>query len=475
MVKEAPSPSTSPGESRGRLLLVDDDASMCEMLEVDLRERGFSVTWCTTPDEALGLCANPDAFDVVVSDLNLRGASGLDLTRELIGREPELPVILITAFGSIESAVKAIRLGAYDFITKPFEFDALALTVERAVAHRALRREVSRLRREVATNPPRFGALLGTSAPMVDLFRLLHRVADTSTTVLVTGESGVGKELVARALHDQSRRARAPFVAVNCGALPETLLDSELFGHLKGSFTDARADRAGVFREANGGTLFLDEIGELPVSLQPKLLRVLQERVVRPLGGNREVPVDVRIVCATNVDLLEAVEQGRFREDLYYRLDVVHLEVPPLRTRGTDVLLLAHAFLQRLAEREGRAVLTLAPEVAERLVSYDWPGNVRELLNCLERVVALSANDVIRLVDLPDRLRETTRRHAVELDVSEPSSMLPLAEMERRYVLKVLDALKGNKRQAAKVLGLDRSTLYRRLQSWGQPSADSET
>jgi two-component system, NtrC family, response regulator AtoC len=372
--------------------------------------------------------------------------------------------------------VKAIRLGAYDFITKPFEFDALALTVERAVAHRALRREVSRLRREVATNPPRFGALLGTSAPMVDLFRLLHRVADTTTTVLVTGESGVGKELVARALHEQSRRARAPFVAVNCGALPETLLDSELFGHIKGAFTDARADRAGVFREANGGTLFLDEIGELPVALQPKLLRVLQERVVRPLGGNREVPVDVRIVCATNFDLLEAVEQGRFREDLYYRLDVVHLEVPPLRTRGTDVLLLAHAFLQRLAEREGRPVLTLAAEVTDRLVSYDWPGNVRELLNCLERVVALSAGDVIRLADLPDRLRETTRsHHAVELDVSEPSTMLPLAEMERRYVLKVLDALKGNKRQAAKVLGLDRSTLYRRLQSWGQPSTDSES
>jgi two-component system response regulator HydG len=279
----------------------------------------------------------------------------------------------------------------------------------------------------------------------------------------------VGKELVARALHQESRRARAPFVAINCGALPETLLESELFGHMKGAFTDARADRAGVFREAHGGTLFLDEVGELPVSLQPKLLRVLQERVVRPLGANREVPVDVRIVCATNVDLLEAVERGRFREDLYYRLDVVHLEVPPLRSRGTDVLLLAQAFLARLAQRDGRPLMTLAPEVAQRFLSYEWPGNVRELLNALERVAALSVTDVITVEDLPDRIRDHMGA-PVEPDVSEPATLLPLAEMERRYILKVLAALDNNKRRAAEVLGLDRSTLYRKLQLFGRDS-----
>jgi two-component system response regulator HydG len=469
VVKEAASSSISQAEGRGRLLLVDDDASMCEMLEVDLGARGFTVDWCTTIAEALPRAAQPDVYDAVVTDLNLRVGSGLDLTRELVARQPNLPVIIITAFGTVESAVQAIRLGAYDFITKPFEFDALALTVERAVAHRALKAEVDRLRREVASQPPRFGELLGKSPPMVDLFRLLHRVADTTTTVLVTGESGVGKELVARALHQESRRARAPFVAINCGALPETLLESELFGHMKGAFTDARADRAGVFREAHGGTLFLDEVGELPVSLQPKLLRVLQERVVRPLGANREVPVDVRIVCATNVDLLEAVERGRFREDLYYRLDVVHLEVPPLRSRGTDVLLLAQAFLARLAQRDGRPLMTLAPEVAQRFLSYEWPGNVRELLNALERVAALSVTDVITVEDLPDRIRDHMGA-PVEPDVSEPATLLPLAEMERRYILKVLAALDNNKRRAAEVLGLDRSTLYRKLQLFGRDS-----
>ena len=433
MVKEAPSSSISPPEGRGRLLLVDDDASMCEMLEVDLRARGYRVDWCTTVAEALPLTTRGERYDAVITDLNLRGASGLDLTRDVISRDPTLPVIVITAFGSVESAVQAIRLGAYDFITKPFEFDALALTVERAVAHRALKNEVDLLRREVATHPPRFGALLGESAPMVELFKLLHRVADTSTTVLVTGESGVGKELVARALHDQSRRSKAPFVAINCGALPENLLESELFGHVKGAFTDARSDRSGVFREANGGTLFLDEVGELPLSLQPKLLRVLQERMVRPLGADREVPIDVRIVCATNVDLVEAVERGRFREDLYYRLDVVHLDVPPLRTRGTDVLLLAQAFLSRLAEREGRPVARLSAEVAERFLAYDWPGNVRELLNSLERVTALSTGPTIMVSDLPDRIRERPMT-SVEPDPTEPSTILPLAEMERRYI-----------------------------------------
>jgi two-component system, NtrC family, response regulator AtoC len=466
VVKEAPSASISQAErARGRLLLVDDDASMCEMLEQDLRGRGFAVDWCTSAEEALPRASQPDAYDAVVTDLNLKGSSGLDLCRELVARNASLPVIIITAFGSIESAVSAIRLGAYDFITKPFEFEGLAMTIERAVAHFALRAEVERLRRQVAEHPPRFAELLGHSQPMLDLFRVLHRVADSGATVLVTGESGVGKELVARALHQQGRRARGPFVAINCGALPETLLESELFGHVKGAFTDARADRLGVFREAHGGTLFLDEIGELPMALQPKLLRVLQERTVRPLGGDREVAIDERIVCATNVDLVEAVEQGRFREDLYYRLDVVRIEVPPLRSRGTDVLLLAQAFLARLAAREGRPVPALAPEVAQRFLAYEWPGNVRELLNALERAVALSSSDAVRVTDLPARLQRL--EPVATPDAAEPGTLLPLAEMEKRYILKVLATLGGNKRRTAEVLSVDRSTLYRKLQQYG--------
>ncbi len=439
------------------------------MVAHDLRRRGHDVVWCTTAEQALALSVG-EPFDTVISDLNLRSSSGLDLCRELVTRHPGLPVIIITGFGSIESAVQAIRLGAYDFITKPFDFEALALTVERAVKHFALQREVNRLRTEVTQNQPRFPDLLGQSPPMLELFRMLGRAADSSTTVLVTGESGVGKELVARAVHQASRRRTGPFVALNCGALPETLLESELFGHVRGAFTDARADRSGVFREANGGTLFLDEVGELPMPLQPKLLRVLQERTVRPVGADRELPIDVRIVCATNADLQAAVEAGRFREDLYYRLDVVHLEVPPLRSRGTDVVLLAEAFLERLARREGQAVRPLSPEAAQCLLTYDWPGNVRELLNALERALVLSDGKSVRVDDLPERIRSP---RAVALpDDREPTTLLPLAEMEKRYILKVLALKQGNKRQTAEALAVDRSTLYRKLAQYGEPGAD---
>ncbi len=434
------------------------------MLADDLTRRGHEVKWCTTSEKALEL-ATHEPFDTVITDLNLRTSSGLELTRELNVRQPFLPVIIITGFGTIEAAVQGIRAGAYDFITKPFDFDALALTIERAVRHFRLQREVHRLRREVSLNQPRFPELLGKSPPMLELFRIVSRAAESNATVLVTGESGVGKELVARAIHQASRRSAGPFIAINCGALPEHLLESEFFGHTKGAFTDARTERLGVFREANGGTLFLDEVGELPLALQPKLLRALQERTVRPVGSDREFPVDVRIVCATNVDLQAAIEQGKFREDLYYRLDVVHLEVPPLRSRGTDVLMLAQAFLERLAKRDQKPVRALSPEAAQCLLGYDWPGNVRELLNVLERSLALTEGDTVRLVDLPERLR--TPQASALPDPTEPATMLPLAEMEKRYILKVLELKKGNKRQAADALQVDRSTLYRKLAQYG--------
>ncbi len=457
----ATSKSTS-GSERPQVLVVDDDVNMCEMLAIELETRGYAVDCRTSARAALAQFDGRENYATVVTDLNLGDESGLELCRELGAHDPTLPVVLITGFGTIEAAVRAIRLGAYDFVTKPFDFDSLSLTLERAVKHRSLQQEVRQLKKQLADGPPSFGELIGKSPPMVELFRVLRLAADSNATALIMGESGVGKELVARALHREGLRRDAPFVAVSCGALPATLLESELFGHVKGAFTDARSDRAGVFREAQGGTLFLDEIGELPMALQPKLLRVLQERTVRPLGGNKEIPVDVRIVCATNVNLHRAVKQGRFRQDLFYRLDVTSIQVPPLRRRGTDIVLLAEAFLEQAARHEGRPTLSLSAAVAERLLSYDWPGNVRELHNLAQRFVAIARGPVMGLNDLPAQMRPAPLPLPAPLEA--PGSFPSLDEVERKYIRSVVDALKGNKRRAAAVLGLDRSTLYRKLQ-----------
>jgi two-component system response regulator HydG len=296
---------------------------------------------------------------------------------------------------------------------------------------------------------------------------LVERIADSDASVLITGESGTGKEVVARALHRGGRRKDGPFVAINCAALPETLLESELFGHERGAFTDARAARSGLFVQANGGTLFLDEIGELPLPLQPKLLRALQERVVRPLGGEREIPFDVRLVAATNRDLDTAVHDGRFREDLYFRVNVIHVPLPPLRARGGDILLLAQTFVGAYGARSGKQVTGLSPQAAERLLAYAWPGNVRELENCIERAIALAQHDQILPDDLPEKIRDYRRSHVLVAS-DDPAELVPLEEVERRYILRVLEAVGGNKSQAAQVLGLGRKTLYRKLEEYGE-------
>jgi two-component system response regulator HydG len=394
--------------------------------------------------------------------------TGLELCQRVVADRPDIPVLMLTAFGSFEIAVGAIRAGAYDFVTKPVEIEALAIAVRRAAEHRSLRGEVKRLREAVA-NTRRRGELIGASPAMQQIYQLLDQVSATDATVLITGESGTGKEVVAREIHNRSKRSAAPFVVVNCAAVPDALLESELFGHAKGAFTDAKQSRMGLFQQAHGGTLFLDEIGEMALALQPKLLRALQERKVRPVGAETEIPVDVRLLTATNRELDDMVEDKRFREDLYYRINVIHMPLPPLRARGGDVLLLAQHMLRHHAAVFDKKVLGLSAAVAERMMAYDWPGNVRELGNCLERAVALAHFEEIQVEDLPEKIRNSRRTTTMSgtMSGSELPELLTLEEVERRHVLRVLEACHGNRTDAAKILGLDRKTLYRKLLRWG--------
>ncbi|NIP85194.1 MAG: response regulator, partial [Planctomycetales bacterium] len=403
--------------------------------------------------------------EVVLTDLKMPGMDGIQLCQRIVANRPDLPVVVMTAFGSLETAVQAIRAGAYDFITKPVEMDMLALTLQRAVNHRALQEKVKILS-EAVERTQRFDEILGASPPMQKLFDQLARIADSETSVLVTGESGTGKEMVARAIHNKSRRAAAPFVAVNCAALPESLIESELFGHAQGAFTDARAARTGLFLQAEGGTLFLDEIGDLPLAMQAKLLRALEERQLRPVGGDREVPFDVRLITATHRDLETAVEDGRFREDLFFRVNVIQIDLPPLRARGTDILLLAQHFTELFAARAEKAVTGISPPVAEKLLAYAWPGNIRELRNAIEHAVALARHDTLTVEDLPEKIRDYSGR-SVLLAGDNPAELVPLEEVERRYILHVLQAVGGNKTLAARTLSLDRKTLYRKLSQYG--------
>ena len=446
------------------ILLVDDDTATLDVLGLGLETAGFAVHRRTNIAGALE--ALTDArIALVVSDLDIAGESGLDLAQQIRELRPELPVIIMTGYGSVASAVEAMRAGVWDYLTKPVSIDELELHSRRAIEHTRLTREVEALRRAVANQAadgPELGGLGGKSPAVNELRELVQRVAATEVGVLLLGESGTGKEVVAQAIHRQSARGSGPFVPVNCAALPENLLESELFGHVRGAFTDARKARRGLFLEANGGTLFLDEIGEMPLAMQPKLLRALQERVVRPVGSDEAIPFDTRVLAATNRDLAEAIAQGTFREDLYYRLNVVQIDLPPLRARGNDVLLLAQSFIERFAERHNVAVRGLEPEAAEKLLQHQWPGNVRELMNAIERAVALSRGELLTVADLPERVREAEK---VRIDVTadDPEELLTIDELERRYILKVLERTGGNKTQAARILGVDRKTLFRKL------------
>ncbi len=447
-----------------RVMVVDDDAEMCKMLDESLSGLGYGVSWRTSAQEASDDVAAGD-FDAVVADLNMKGMNGIDLCERIAGSRPDIPVIVITAFGSLDRAVAAMRAGAYDFITKPFDVDELGFSLQRAIQHRKLRSEVGRLR-EIVARSRSFEGITGACGPMKKVFDLVDRVADLDASVLLTGESGTGKELVAQALHRSGRRRGGPFVAVSCAALPETLLESELFGYQKGAFTDARASREGLFLKAGGGTLFLDEIGEMPLSLQPKILRALQEKAVRPVGGGEETPIDVRIVCASNRDLEAAVEKKLFREDLFFRINVIQIEMPPLRVRGADILRLAQEFVEYFALEFRKDVAGVTAPAAEKLVAYEWPGNVRELRNCMERAVALTRYDHIVVEDLPARVQDYGGT-AVLFEDAGASELLSMDEIERRAIMRTLAALGGNKTLAARALGLDRRTLYRKIERHG--------
>jgi two-component system response regulator HydG len=396
----------------------------------------------------------------------MSGMSGLALCERVVANRPNLPVVLITAFGSLETAIGAVRAGAYDFVTKPFEPNVLALALDRAVRHRHLHEEVRRLR-EVVAKSAEMDGMVGTSPAMRRVFELVERVAETDATVLITGKSGTGKELVARALHKRGRRAAGPFVAINCAAIPETLLESELFGHVKGAFTDARAARRGLFLKANGGTIFLDEIADMPVGMQSKLLRVLQEKTVRAVGGEQEQPFDARLITATNRDIETEVEQRRFREDLFYRINVIRIDVPPLAARGRDILLLAQHFVTRASAQLSHPIRGLSSAAAEKLLAYGWPGNVRELENSIERAVALARGDEITVDDLPEIIRDY-RSTDLSIPGVDPTELLPMEEVERRHILRVLKAVGGSKATAASVLGLHPSTLYRKLEHYAK-------
>jgi len=448
---------------KGNILIVDDDIEMCKTVEKYLQLHGFKVTWVTSAKDAMVLIEK-ELYDTVLTDLRMPQMDGIDLCAHIGESQPDIPIILMTAFGSLETAIRAIRAGIYDFITKPIEMEILSLTLDRAVSHRRLKGQIQLLNDMVLKSRPS-GDIVGASESMEKLFNKLDVIRDSEISVMLAGESGTGKDLVAKMIHNDSQRKNGPFVAINCAALPEMILESELFGHTRGAFTDAKTTRKGMFLLAEGGTLFLDEIGELPLSLQPKLLRALEELKIRPIGSDKEIPVNVRIITATNKNLEKAIKDGDFREDLFYRVNVMELIIPPLRERGTDIVLLAKYFMEHFSQRSGKKVNDISQPVIERLLNYSWKGNVRELKNIMERAVALTRHDQIVLEDLPEAIRSFQSKTYSD-ENSNFIDLISMDKIEQQYIEFVLKKVDGNKKRAADILGFDRRTLYRKLASY---------
>lgn len=446
-----------------RILITDDDAVSCRLLAKVLQGENYQVNWVQSGEETLR-CLEEESYDLLIIDVRLPGMTGLDVTRLLQKDHPSLPVVVMTAFGSMETAIEAIREGAFDYISKPMNLAELKHTVERALSERTQHDECEKHR----VPHEEVGAVIGKSPAMVEVYKTVARVAPTKSTVLILGESGTGKELIARAIHQHSARAGRPFVAVDCGVLTETLLESELFGHVRGSFTGAMTDKKGVFEESQGGTCFLDEIGDITPNMQAKLLRVLQEHEIRRVGGKEWIAVDVRVVAATNHNLAELVKKRAFRHDLYYRLNVISVVLPPLRERGEDIPALAYHFLRRYSQENDKKIDVITDEAMELLCKYAWPGNIRELENTIERAVALARQQLLTPEDLPAEVRESRIPDwAADLSHEEQSFFadLPtLTEVDRRYVQYVLSRTRGNISRAAKVLDIDRRSLYRMIE-----------
>lgn len=443
-----------------RILVVDDDVSLRRVLEYNLQEEGYDVITAADGEAGLSLFRK-ESPSLVVTDLKMPGIDGFQLLKLIKEESPDTFVIVITAFGAIDNAVEAMKLGAYDYITKPFNRDELKLTVRKALAMQGLVDE-NRLLKEELSGTAEFRNIIGASRAMEQVFAVVRKVADTEASVLITGESGTGKELVARALHAGSSRRAAPFVAVNCAAIPRDLLESELFGHVKGAFTGAVRDKAGKFQQAEGGTLFLDEVGDLPLELQPKLLRALQEKTVDLVGGGAPLRTDVRIVAATNADIEEAIAVGRFREDLFYRLSVIPLHLPPLRERSDDIPLLVRHF----SRKHGGEAVVFTPEALERLKGYSWPGNVRELENTVERLLIMRNGDSIEERDLPDKIR-AARESREQGVINLPDEGYSLEQLEKEVVVEALARSNWNQTGAARFLRIPRHTLIYRMEKYG--------
>lgn len=454
-------------EAERFVLVVDDDQRNRELLAEALRQADFRVDLACSGEEAIER-GGQRQYDAVFSDIKMASVSGLDVLDSFHATSPETPVVLLTAFGSVETAIQAMKQGAFDYITKPINLDEVVLVAQRAVDHSRLVREHRHLQKAF-TEHPRAASLIGRSRKMVEIFKLVGKLARSRTAVLIHGESGTGKELIARAIHDNSTRAARSFVAVNCSAIPETLLESELFGHVKGSFTGAHAFRRGLLEDSSGGTFFLDEVGDLTPSGQAKLLRALQEGEIRRVGSNESIPLDLRVISASRRNLQQLVSAGQFREDLLYRLNTVTLTLPPLRERPEDIPLLAEFFLARYGGEQQTVASSLAPSAMQALMHYPWPGNVRELEHVIERAVALATHSVLSVDDLPSDLRRAGWNRA---DVT---NGLPgtLSALQREHVLKVLNSTGGNKERAARLLGISRRTLYRFLDRYDLPHSRS--
>ena len=455
-----------------KILVVDDDAVARELLAEALKKEGYDVEAFGSGEAAIAR-GREGRVDLVLTDIRMGAVDGLTVLREFKRMSQDTAIVVLTAFGSLEGAIEAIKQGAYDYLAKPFKKEDIKLVVQRSLDHCRLLRENTKFREELKSKDE-WSPLVGSSPAMLEVYKLVARVSESKSTVLLQGESGTGKELIARAIHGNSPRRDKPFVPVNCGALPDTLLESEMFGYEKGAFTGAVGTKTGLFESANGGTLFLDEIGELGQALQVKLLRVMQDHEVRRVGGTHSIKVDVRIIAATNRDLEQFVKEGKFRDDLFYRLNVVRITLPSLTERQEDIPMLAHHFLQKCAAGTTTAVRGFHPDTMDLLKRYRWPGNVRELENAIERAVSLSHGPLLTPDDLPAAIRQTPIHADAKPESPEAAEpvCLTLEEVEKRHLVRVLKETKGNKVKAAKILGIDRRTLYRMAERFGLDLGD---